>query len=123
MTANCNRCAGTNYLDHAGFGMDPCDCVAAGSTINGYDAGAVDGDMGVIALHSRDLTDIKIIAVMKCRPSGVMTYVIANILALEHGYRGLKTAAVLSRLKRMERAGVVERVGSSYAVQLCWRAC
>ncbi|HEX7856007.1 MAG TPA: hypothetical protein VF503_20180 [Sphingobium sp.] len=68
-----------------------------------------------------DLSDEKILTVMKCRPAGIMTYVIRNILDMEHGYRGLKTSAVLTRLKRMESQGRVERVSSQYSVQICWR--
>jgi hypothetical protein len=66
------------------------------------------------------LTDDLIIRAMGARPSGIMTYVIRNILAMEHGFRGLKTSAILSRLKRLERAGRVRRVPTSYAVMLCW---
>lgn len=67
------------------------------------------------------LTDSQILAAMAARPHGIMTYVIRNILASEHGYRGLKTAAVRRRLMRLERQGVVARVWSSYAVQICWK--
>lgn len=49
------------------------------------------------------------------------TYVVRNILAGEHGLTRLKTSTVLSRLKRMERVGRVERVPSSYAVMICWK--
>ena len=66
------------------------------------------------------LTDELILRVMAARPSGIMTYVVRNILAMEHGFRGLKTASILARLKRMERTGKVARVSSSYAVQICW---
>lgn len=66
--------------------------------------------------------DRNILKAMKARPTGIMTYVIRNILTMEHGYRDLDTAKVLRRLKWMERAGDVERVSSSYATMLCWRA-
>lgn len=117
ITAACRRCMGTGYSDHAGLSLDPCD--------HGFPQLQIaHGAGGAPTMSGRlNLPDDKILTAMKCRPSGVMTYVICNILALEHGYLGLKTSAVLSRLKRMERAGIVERVGSSYAVQLCWRAC
>lgn len=68
-----------------------------------------------------DLLDAAIVAAMAARPSGTMTYVIRNILSMEHGYRTIATPTVLRRLKKMERAGEVERVPSGYAVQLCWR--
>lgn len=68
------------------------------------------------------LTDELILKAMRARPSGIMTYVIRNILASEHGVSSLNTASVLSRLKRMEKQGKVRRVASSYAVQLCWSA-
>lgn len=110
MTSNCTRCRNTGYSDHAGFAMDPCN----------HDNSAGGAKTVKVEL---DLPDAKILEAMKCRTHGVMTYVICNILSLDHGYRGLKTSAVLTRLKRMERAGIVERVRSPYAVQLCWRAC
>jgi len=69
---------------------------------------------------SADLNDSIVMRAMLARPSGIMTYVIRNILALEHGFRGLPTAAVLRRLKKLEAAGKVQRVRSSYAIQLCW---
>lgn len=122
MASKCLRCAGTFRLDHAGYGMDPCDCFGAGPTAIGVDGGAADNEMCAVTLQSRDLTDIKILDVMKCRPSGVMTAVIRNVLVAEHGFRGLATSAVRTRLKRMERAGIVETVGSPFAVQLCWKA-
>jgi hypothetical protein len=68
-----------------------------------------------------DLLDAAIVKAMAARSDGIMTYVVRNILAMEHGYKGLTTSTVLRRLKRMERAGEVERVRSSYAVMLCWR--
>ena len=68
-----------------------------------------------------DLTDDLILKAMRARPSGIMTYVIRNILASEHGMPSLKTSSVLLRLKRMERQGKVSRAPSSYAVQICWK--
>jgi hypothetical protein len=67
------------------------------------------------------LHDAQILAAMAARPEGIMTYVIRNILDREHGYRGLKTADVRRRLMKLERQGIVARVASSYAVQLCWK--
>lgn len=66
------------------------------------------------------LTDELILRAMHARPRGIMTYVIRNILSLEHGLTEVTTSAVLRRLKGMERNGQVARVASSYAVQLCW---
>jgi hypothetical protein len=68
-----------------------------------------------------DMLDAAIVVAMGARTSGIMTYVIRNILAMEHGYARLETSTVLRRLKRMERAGEVERVATSYATMLCWR--
>lgn len=48
-----------------------------------------------------------------------MTYVTANILR-SAGFN-VRTDWVLRQLKRLEREGRVERVPSSYAVQICWR--
>jgi hypothetical protein len=64
--------------------------------------------------------DDHILIAMRARPQGIMTYVIRNILAMEHGMHALHTATVLRRLKRMERDGKVRRVRSGYAVHLCW---
>lgn len=50
--------------------------------------------------------------------SGRMTYVLRNILA--EGRPGLTTPPILRALRRLEKAGKVQRVGSPYAVQLCW---
>lgn len=49
-----------------------------------------------------------------------MTYVMTNILRRK--YWPLDTAYILRRLKRLEEAGKVRRVRSSYAVQICWEA-
>jgi len=67
-------------------------------------------------------TDAQILQAMQARPHGIMTYVIRNFLAMEHGFRDLATSTVLARLKRLERQGKVQRVPSGYAVMLCW-AC
>ena len=63
----------------------------------------------------------EILAVMGNR-RGMMTYHIANCLRADHRkYNGkLATSTVLRCLKRMEKAGRVERVRSPYAVQICW---
>ncbi len=49
-----------------------------------------------------------------------MTYVVTNILRRK--YWPLDTAYILRRLKKLEAAGKVRRVRSSYAVQICWEA-
>ena len=49
-----------------------------------------------------------------------MTYVVTNILRRK--YWPLDTAYILRRLKKLEAAGKVRRVRSSYAVQNCWEA-
>lgn len=48
-----------------------------------------------------------------------MTYVVRNLLCQKH--KGLKTPFILRRLKKLELAGKIERVSSSYKTQLCWR--
>lgn len=73
------------------------------------------------ATHSRQkwtLTDADILDAMKKWGNGNMTYVLRNILS--PGRPHLKTSHILSRLKRMERAGKVKRVPSCYQVQICW---
>ncbi|CAN5866091.1 hypothetical protein BH11PSE6_BH11PSE6_12280 [soil metagenome] len=54
-------------------------------------------------------TDAQILQAMACRPAGIFTYVIRNILAGEHGMTSLKTPAVRTRLKRLAREGKVEQ--------------
>ena len=52
-----------------------------------------------------------------------MTYVIANKLRDEPRYKNVKTGAVLSRLKQMERQGLVKRITdrrNPYSRQLMW---
>lgn len=60
-------------------------------------------------------TDEEIIAAASGRKA---TYVIRNILSERH--KGIPTAWVLRQLKRLEKAGKVMRVPSSYAVQITW---
>ncbi|HEJ0092789.1 TPA: hypothetical protein SLO54_001093 [Citrobacter freundii] len=62
-------------------------------------------------------TDEEIIAVLK-RRGPCMTYVATNWLRDDH--RSLQTSYVLRRLKKLEAIGVVKRVKTSYAVQICW---
>lgn len=64
-------------------------------------------------------TDEQILAAVGigCRP----TYVVRNWLASRSfGFKALKTPWVLRQLKRLEKAGKVRRIPSSYAVMICW---
>ena len=63
-------------------------------------------------------TDDDIIRAMTTHGSRAMTYVIRNVL-WTNGFRR-ETPWILRQLKRMERAGRVRRVPTSYAVQICW---
>lgn len=66
------------------------------------------------------MPDDDAIVAATCRWNGrAMTYVAANILR-SAGFN-VRTDWVLRQLKRLEREGRVERVPSSYAVQICWR--
>ena len=69
-----------------------------------------------------ELTDEEVIEAMK-GAGRRMTYVVANILRMTHKHHNgtLGTDKVLRRLKALEKRGVVQRVRSDYAVQLCWR--
>lgn len=64
-----------------------------------------------------------ILAVLRNRGRG-MTYVIANCLRMDNRKHNvaLATGHVLRRLKSLERRGLVKRVPSNYARQLCWAA-
>lgn len=68
------------------------------------------------------LTDDELIEAMK-GASRRMTYVVANILRITHKHHNgtLGTDKVLRRLKELERRGMVKRVSSTYARQLCWQ--
>jgi len=74
-------------------------------------------------------TDEQIMEVVRQRPR-IMTYVVRNVLASRPAahearrptYKNLDTPFVRRRLFALEKAGQVERVSSSYAVQICWRA-
>lgn len=73
---------------------------------------------------SVDLSDEEILSVVRLSPRSA-TYVFRNMLASpwhtqERPKRGLKTSSVLTRLKRMERQGIVRRVPTSYATMICW---
>lgn len=73
-------------------------------------------------IHATMQLDRDILKALEARSAGVMTYVVRNILAMEHGYRSLETSKVLRRLKWMERMGDVERAPTNYATMLCWRS-
>lgn len=68
-------------------------------------------------------TDEEILGVLRPRPGGVATYVVANVLIRESGIR-TNTAAVRTRLKRMERQGRVEEISprtGHRGIMLWWR--
>lgn len=65
-----------------------------------------------------DIPDEEILTVLRERKSGQMTYVIRNILSPRRPHLG--TAQIRRALQRMEKAGLVRRVMSVYAVQICW---
>ena len=55
------------------------------------------------------LTDDLILRAMLARPHGIQTFVIRNILEVEHGFaRFATTAPIRGRLKRLEQAGKVK---------------
>lgn len=73
-------------------------------------------------------TDAEILAVVRRYKSGIVTYVVRNILAskprgsethAQHSPR-LDTAFVRRRLNAMEKAGQVKRVPSGYATMIRW---
>lgn len=64
--------------------------------------------------------DEQILAALRKWGNRSMTYVIRNTLSM--GGFAAETPWVLRQLKRMEREGRVQRIPSSYAVQLCWTA-
>lgn len=65
----------------------------------------------------KNITDEEIIEILEGH-GRCMTCVVANIL--RRVYFPIDTAYVLRRLKKLEAAGKVQRVKSSYAVQICW---
>lgn len=50
------------------------------------------------------------------------TYVVRNRAYAGRPAKGLKTKQVLHRLKKLEKLGLVERVQTSYATMISWRA-
>lgn len=65
-----------------------------------------------------DISDEQILSVLRERKGGVMTYVIRNVLS--PGRPHLGTTQIRRALQRMEKAGLVRRVSSVYAAQICW---
>lgn len=73
-----------------------------------------------MAKRKSNPTDAEILSAMtKWGYSKSMTYVVANVLRMD-GFRELKTAFVLRRLKKLEASGQVKRVKSVYATHICW---
>ncbi|TBL50564.1 hypothetical protein EYY98_08995 [Obesumbacterium proteus] len=64
-----------------------------------------------------DISDDKIIQVLKSH-GRCMTYVVTNWL--RDFDKKIETPAVLRRLKKLEKAGKVQRVKSTYKTQICW---
>lgn len=65
-----------------------------------------------------EISDDEMLAAISKWGERCMTYVARNVLS--KGRPNLETAQVLRQLKRLEKAGKVRRVPSSYATQLCW---
>lgn len=63
-------------------------------------------------------TDDEILTVLGKR-SSMMTYHLANCLQRPREQH-CGTSWLLRQLKRMEKAGAVQRVKSNYLVQICW---
>ena len=63
-------------------------------------------------------SDSLILAMISEWGNSSMTYVVRNWLH-SAGYH-VETPWVLRQLKRLEKAGRVHRVKTSYAVQICW---
>ncbi len=70
------------------------------------------------------LTDEDVQAILGVlRQHGQMaTYVVKNRLNSTRAPERISTGQVLRRLKSLERLGLVERVPTSYAVMITWRA-
>lgn len=68
------------------------------------------------------LTDREVLSAMRDR-GPLMTGDVANrvrAMYKHHGAGALCTARVLYRLKKLERLGIVRRIKSPYARQICW---
>lgn len=66
-------------------------------------------------MGSEPLSDDEIITAIRGFGSRAMTYVIANRL-----HRKWPTGKIRRHLEGMERRGIVERVPTGYAKQICW---
>lgn len=64
-------------------------------------------------------SDEQILGALAKRGGRAMTYVVRNTLAMDYRVN-VETSWVLRQLKRLERDGKVQRVSSSYIVQICW---
>lgn len=64
-----------------------------------------------------DISDDQIIQVLKSH-GRCMTYVVTNWL--RDFDKKIDTPAVLRRLKKLEKAGKVQRVKSTHKTQICW---
>jgi hypothetical protein len=73
-----------------------------------------------MSAHHSHITDADILAVVRNFGNHTMTYIVRNLLAVR--FPNVETPYVLRRLKRLEREGKVQRVGSPYVVQICWSA-
>jgi len=65
-------------------------------------------------------TDAEILACVRAHSRSVTAVIASRLMKPEQG--PVYTAFILRRMKAMEKAGLVKRVKSSYAVQICWSA-
>ena len=84
-------------------------------------------DLGLITAHRalgkaicRVDLDAAVLAVLAQRDVAI-TAVIRGIVAARPGWRDLTTGRILTACRRLERAGLIERAQTSYAVMLSWR--
>lgn len=71
---------------------------------------------------NRDDLDARILAALRrYGRCGTMTYVVKNCVRDFGRGPKVETPLILRRLKRMEKAGIVERAPTNYLVQICWR--
>lgn len=64
---------------------------------------------------SENISDAAVLAAFERWRGGAMTYVIANVLD-----RKWPTSTVRRRLQSMEKRGLVKRMPTGYATQICW---
>lgn len=65
-------------------------------------------------------TDAEILAYVRAHSRSVTAVIASRLMKPQKG--PVYTAFILRRIKAMEKAGLVKRVKSSYAVQICWSA-